>query len=198
MLTKNVQTKHLDSFKATAQYIFDRHASLKEKHIRCNQAAFVNKNLSKAIMTMPRLLNKLRQGRPILSHVAYKKQRNICVKLLRKTKKDFFNNLDVKRVTDNKKFWKTVKPCLTDKTLKEERITITENEKVVSDNRELVKIFNEYFSNIVPNLDIQHPASIILHHDPVLNAIKKFENYPSILVIKKKNSVRCSFPIFFQ
>ena len=57
---------------------------------------------------------------------------------------------------------------------------------MVSDERELVKIFNEYFSNIVPNLDIQHPPSIILHHDPVLNAIKKFENYPSILVIKKK------------
>ena len=45
LLSKNVQ--HLDSFKATAQYIFDRHAPLREKHIRCNQAAFVNKNLRK-------------------------------------------------------------------------------------------------------------------------------------------------------
>ena len=58
-------------------------------------------------------------------------------------------------------------------TLKGERITLTENEKVVSDERKLVKIFNEYFSNIVPNLDIQRHPSIILHHDPLLNAIKK-------------------------
>ena len=79
-----------------------------------------------------------------------------------------------------------MKPCLTDKTLKDERITIIENEKVVSDEKELVKIFNEYFSNIVPNLDIQRPSSIILHHDPVLNAVKKFENHPSILEIKKQ------------
>ena len=184
MLSKNVQ--HLDSFKATAQYIFDRHAPLREKHIRCNQAAFVNKNLRKAIMTRSRLLNKFRQERTILSHVAYKKHQNICVKLLRKTKKDFFNNLDVKRVTDNKQFWKTVKPCLTDKTLKDERITLIENEKVVSDERGLVKIFNEYFSSIVSNLDIQHPPNISLHHYPVLNAIKKFENHPSILVIKNQ------------
>ena len=131
-------------------------------------------------MVRSRLLNKFRQDRTISSHVAYKKQRNICVKLLRKTKKDFFINLDVKLVTENKQFWKTVKPCLTVKTLKGERITLIENEKVVSDERELVKIFNEYLSNIVPNLDIQRPPSITLHHDPVLRAIKKFENHPSI------------------
>ena len=41
--------------------------------------------------------------------------------------------------------------------------------------RELVKIFNEYFSNIVSNIDIQAPPSITLHHDPVLNAIKKID-----------------------
>ena len=77
-----------------------------------------------------------------------------------------------------------MKPCLTEKTLKDERIMLIENEKVVSDETELVKIFNEYFSNIVSNLDIQRPPNITLHHDPVLNAIKKFENHPSILEIK--------------
>ena len=110
LLSKNVQTKHLDSFKSTAQYIFDRHAPLKEKPVRCNQLAFVNKILKKAIMTRSRLLNKFRQERIISSHVAYKKQQNTCVKLLRKTKKHFFNNLDIKHVIDNKQFWKTVKP----------------------------------------------------------------------------------------
>ena len=68
-----------------------------------------------------------------------------------------------KRVTDNKQFWKTVKPYLTDKTLKDERITLNENEKIVSDKRELVKIFNEYFSNIVSNLEIQSHPNITLH-----------------------------------
>ena len=56
-------------------------------------------------------------------------------------KKYFFNNLNVKCVTDSKQFWKTEKPCLTDKTLKDERIKLTEDEKVVSDERELVKSY---------------------------------------------------------
>ena len=59
LLPKDVQTKHLDSFRANAQYIFGRHALLKEKHVRSNQAAFVNK-LRKTIMTRLRLFYKFR------------------------------------------------------------------------------------------------------------------------------------------
>ena len=55
-------------------------------------------------MTRSRLLNTFKQDRTKSSHVAYKKKQNICVKLLRKTKKDFFNNLDVRRVIDNNQF----------------------------------------------------------------------------------------------
>ena len=82
-----------------------------------------------------------------------------------------------------------MKPCLTDKTLKDERITLTENEEAVSDERELVKIFNEYFSNIVSNLHIQRSPNITLHHDPVLNTIKKFENRLKYTRDKKPSSV---------
>ena len=48
-----------------------------------------------------------------------------------------------------------MKPCLTDKTLRDKRITLVENEKVASDEKELVNIFNEYFTNTASNLDIQ-------------------------------------------
>ena len=136
---KKIQAKHLDSFKATVP-VFDRHASLKEKHVICKQAAFANKKL-----------NKFKQDRTISSHAAYKKQRNICGKLLRKTKKYFFNNLDVKCVTDNKPYWKTVKLCLTNKKSKDGRTKLIESEKIATNKREVVKIFNEYFSSVVSN-----------------------------------------------
>ena len=59
---------------------------------------------------------------------AYKRQRNICVKLLRKSKKDFYNSFNVKRITGNRKFWQTIKPNFTDKTLKDERITLVDGD----------------------------------------------------------------------
>ena len=55
-----------------------------------------------------------------------------------------------------------------------------------------MKIFNEYFSNIVSNLDIQRPPDITVHHDPVLNVIKKIEDNPSMLDIKKtSDEIKC-------
>ena len=45
----------------------------------------------------------------------YKKQRNYCVKLLKTEKKNYYNNLDTKVFTDNKQFWKSIKPLFSDK-----------------------------------------------------------------------------------
>ena len=69
-------------------------------------------------MTRTRLLNKYRKDNSAgnLSH--YKRQRNLCVKLLRKSKKIFCNNLNVNTISNNRKFWQTIKPDFTDKTLK--------------------------------------------------------------------------------
>ena len=76
----------------------------------------MNKKLRKAIMTQTRLLNKYRKDNSAGNLLAYKGQRNLYVKLLRKSEKVFYNNLHVKRITDNKEFWQTIKPNFTDKT----------------------------------------------------------------------------------
>ena len=40
------------------------------------------------------------------------KQRSLCVTLLRKSKREYYQNLSVENVYDNKKFQKVVKPLL--------------------------------------------------------------------------------------
>ena len=70
---------------------------------------------------------------------------------------------------------------------------LIENQEVASDVRELVKILNEYVSSILSNLDIKCPLHIILHHDPVLNAIKKIWKLRWLLTattITKRNTVK--------
>ena len=39
------------------------------------------------------------------------------VKLLRRTKKDYFQNLNIRDLSDNRKFWKTIKPYFSNKRL---------------------------------------------------------------------------------
>ena len=93
---QNVQPNEFDEFKFIASKLLNSHATLKEKYIRYNQAVFMNKQLRKVIMTRTRLLNKLRKFNCPENQLAYKRQRNYCVKLLKRPKKDFYNNLNVK------------------------------------------------------------------------------------------------------
>ena len=137
----------------------------------------MNKILQKVIMNRSRLLNRYRKEKTEATRSTYKRQRNFCVKLSRKTKKEFYNNLNVKYITENKLFWKTVKPSFTDKTLKDERITLVENNKVVSDESKLVEIFGKYFGNIVQNLGIDGLTNISSDNETVTirKAIEKYK-----------------------
>ena len=86
----------------------------------------------------------------------YVKQRNKCVSPLKKGKKEYYQNLDEKNVIDNKKFWKTVKPLLSDKSVSREKIKLTENEKMLTSESETAETLNNFFSNIVKKLKFQN------------------------------------------
>ena len=147
----------------------------------------MNKNVQRAIMNHSRLLNRYKKEKAEATRSAYNRQRNVCIKLLRKTKKEFYNNLNVKYIPKNKLFWTFLKPSLTDKTLKNERIAIVGNKKVVSDKIKLVSVFSKSFGNIVQNLRIDGLTNIFSDKEAVTTrkAIEKYQNHPSIKVIRE-------------
>ena len=76
------------------------------------------------------------------NHLAYKRQRNLCVKLLRIQKRTFYENLETRLIGDNRKFWQTVKPSFTDKSKNSPNITLVDGNYIVSDSQELVRILH--------------------------------------------------------
>ena len=91
----------------------------------------MNKNLSKSIMLRTKLRNKFLKNRSNENKANYVKQRNHCVSLLSKTKREYYSDLDEKNICDNKTFWKTVKPMLSKKIKPNERITLIENDEII-------------------------------------------------------------------
>ena len=112
----------------------------------------MTKELNKAIMTRSRLRNKYLKEKSVESKIAYDKQRNYCLNLLRRIKKNYFANIKISSITDNKKFWKTVNPLFSDKIFHKETINLVENDTTLSDNRVVTDTFNNYFNNIVKDL----------------------------------------------
>ena len=62
---------------------------------------FMNKTLSKEIMKRTKLCNKFLKERTNESKKRYASERNYCVSLLKKTKKNYYDRLNEKDVSDN-------------------------------------------------------------------------------------------------
>ena len=105
-------------------------------------------------MTRTRLCNRYNKLRTDENWKAFKKQRNKCVKLLREAKNSYYGNLNLKLLTDNRKVWRTVKPLFSDKIQASIAITLLENDELVSDNKVVANIFNNYFVRITDSLNI--------------------------------------------
>ena len=150
----------------------------------------MNTKLSKEIMKRSCLRNKFLITKSDLDRKAYNKQRNYVVSLMRKEKKEFYGNLNTSVLTENRTFWKTVKPFLAEKSKKVSKITLIEDNQIISQDKQIAKIFNEYFIsipilNMPTNQEFEYSDSP--EEDPLLRIIGKYQNHPSIKLIKSKN-----------
>ena len=64
----------------------------------------------------------------------YVKPRSLSVTLLRKSKREFFWNLNEKNLCDNKKFQDVVKALLSNKLVSNEKITLVEDYNIAENN----------------------------------------------------------------
>ena len=85
-------------------YRHEHHAARKKKYIHVNNKPFITKMMSKFIMERAHLRNNFLKNPNVVSKLSYTKQRNFCVSLLRKVKREYFANLNKKNITDNRKF----------------------------------------------------------------------------------------------
>ena len=75
----------------------------------------MNKVLRKVIVTRSKLKRRYNLDRTNINFEKYKKLRSLCIDRLRKSKEQYFNNIDAKNITNNKKFWKTIRPKFSNK-----------------------------------------------------------------------------------
>ena len=110
-------------------------------------------------------------------------QRNCCVNLLRKTKKQYHGSVSVKNLMDNQTFWKTIKPYFSDKGSNSRRIILLENDSILTDDKNIAKTMNTFFTNITKNLNLKPCKDSSLTN---INGITpNFDNHFSIKKIKE-------------
>ena len=96
-------------------------------------------------MLRSKLRNKYLTEKSEEARLLYKKQRNACVFLWKKAKKEYYENLDLHNVIDTKRFWKTVKPMFGNKIKTCNTVSLIEKSTVITSEKALTKTFIEFF-----------------------------------------------------
>ena len=152
------------------------------KILRYSNNSFMNKALRKAIITRSRLKNKFDKNSSAKNWDSYKKQRNFFLKLLRKNKEKYFNNINAKKVSDKKTFWKSVKPVSSNKGLNSNMLV--EGHEIVNDNGKIANIMSRYFTNITKRINLKVNK---ISHRELVNILDTFKNHKTVRRIKLAN-----------
>ena len=105
----------------------------------------LTKEFQKVIYTRSKLKNKTNQNHSRENVLPYKKQRNICVSLRRKSLKKHLKSVAEKGINNNKSNWKFIKSFLTNKDfIGSNDITLLDNDVVTADEKTLASTFNKH------------------------------------------------------
>ena len=169
--------------------VLNKHAPIKTKVIRGNQAPYITKAYRKAVMKRSKLKTKYLKNSTLENFKKVRQQKNFCSRLYKKERKEFIDKLDIKLVTDNKKFWANNKLFLSHKITKSSKITLVQGNEIISANKDIAQKFDKFYKNAVSSLNIQCDSKFVNEcdglEDPVEIAIQKFKKHPSITSIKQ-------------
>ena len=88
--------------------------------------------------------------------------------------------MNIKQVSDNKLFWKNIKPCVSDKGSSSSKITLVEGNEIVSNEEGIANIMNDYFINVTKTLNLKK------HFSASNGAPSEFDSHISIKMIYEK------------
>ena len=81
-----------ESFESNFLEVLENHAPKKSKYVGANQVPYITKSLRKAIMKRSELQSKYFKNKNYRNMTNYKRQRNFCSRLNKKTKKNYYSS----------------------------------------------------------------------------------------------------------
>ena len=180
-----------EAFESLFMNVLNKHAPMKSKYIRANEAPYMTRALKQAIMKRSRLEAKFYKTKSNIDKTIYKRHKNYVSRLYKTEKKHFYQNLDLGDFLDNKKFWKNVKPLFSNKDINHYKITLVHNNEIITEDGVVAETLNSFFQDAVRSLDIQidrHLLTNVTSGRPasdIDSIIECFSSHPSILKINE-------------
>ena len=129
------------------------------------------------------LRNKYKKG--LVKWDVYRMQRNITTSIYKKSQATYFSER-CDGGAKNQKFWKTIKPFLTSKQPSNNNIILKEDDEIITDEREICDIFNDFFSHVAMDIGFKDDIPDDFQTaDGFARIIDKHSNHPSVIKIRE-------------
>ena len=132
--------------------VLDKHAPLQRKKIRSHKIPWITSQIKSLINTRDKLKIKATISKSETDWVNYKAARNQVNIKLRNAKQNYYSTKIAGQKCNPKEAWKTINNLLGKKAKRTIVNELDMNKNILQDPQEIVEGFNEYFSNIGPNL----------------------------------------------
>ncbi len=133
------------------QEVINEHAPTKRKIVKHNQAPYMNCELRKSMNVRDMLRRKFERQRCNENWDRYRRQRNLVVKLRKKSKQEYLKRKCVSS-GNSKEFWSAVKPLLSHKNKSTTETVLVEKGIAVNSPSNIVNILNAHFVNVAAEI----------------------------------------------
>ena len=113
---------------------------------------------------------------------------------------EYFQKLNVKDLSDNRTFWKTLKPFFSNKGLNSNKLMLKENNRLITEEKELATVMNTFFVNIAESLDLKKDDDSSLNpinSENINDILEKHKNHPSVQEISQNFMTNKKFSFEF-
>ena len=164
--------------------VIDKHVPPKKKIIRHSDAPFMNSALRKAMYKKRQAQNCVRKDPGNQTKWEdYRQKRNTFVSLKRSSMQKYFRDNCSRRKNS---LWKTLRPYFTNKKNQNDCSALRCDDTIFTKPSDIASIFSEYFSTITDSIGINE----ILNESSVNDVITRYQDHPSISVIKSQSENR--------
>ena len=164
---------NFDVFFQTFENLYDTHFPIKTKKVTHKRVS--NPWITSGILTSIRNKNKIYKDMKLglITPETFRLYRNNFNNIIRFAKQNYYKNLFSSFRYNTKKLWQAVNKLTKKSVCRTNKITIVNNNKIITDPKIVANEFNNFFTNIASELDSKLPTSEI---DPMTYLTGYFEN----------------------
>ena len=132
--------------------VLDKHAPLQQKKVRSNKVPWITSEIKNLINKRDKLKRKAIISKSEIDWINYKTSRNQINIELRNAKQNYYSTKIAGQKCNPKKAWKSINNLLGKQTKQTVVNELNMGESTLNDPQDIAEGFNEYFSNIGPDL----------------------------------------------